>query len=68
MAGIRKNKGVMVTGAWVSGRVLVTGKRRLRWVGAVEEGIARVVVRKMLWRPSRQAMELKGSEVRETSS
>lgn len=62
-----KSKGVMVTGMWISRRVLIIGKRRLNSAGAVE-GTGKVVVRKMLRKPSRQAMGLKGWEVREVSS
>lgn len=50
-----KSKGVMVTGMWISRRVLIIGKRRLNSAGAVE-GTGKVVVRKMLRKPSRQAM------------
>lgn len=62
-----KSKGATVTGTWISRRVLITGKRRLNWAGAVE-GTGEVVVRKMLRKPSRQAMGLKGWEVRKVSS
>lgn len=44
----------------------ITGKRRLRWAGAAEEGIRGVVIRKLLRKPCRQAMGLKGWEVRRT--
>lgn len=57
----------MVTGTWISRRVLIIDKRRLNWAGAVE-GTGEVVVRKMLRKPSRQAMMLKGWEVREVTS